>query len=167
LTKFYTSALLTLILLTLFVFQVRSQSLSPFVTSTSGSFYSNNAGMLSSTIGELTLTETFTGTNTILTQGFQQVFDFGVSVNEVNLSPAIMVYPNPTSGILVIEFSEKYTDIEINVYDLTGRVVYNRYYDEAVNNSLQITINHLQDGLYFLQLNTPQGRHIKKIDLIK
>lgn len=52
-------------------FSVAGQTLSPEVNASAGDFYSNANGSLSITIGE-TVIETFFGTNTILTQGFQQ-----------------------------------------------------------------------------------------------
>lgn len=50
---------------------VKGQTISPEVVATSGDFFSTSSVSLSWTCGEI-MTETFTGSNIILTQGFQQ-----------------------------------------------------------------------------------------------
>ncbi|MCD4680852.1 MAG: T9SS type A sorting domain-containing protein [Bacteroidales bacterium] len=77
---------------------VFSQTLSPEVNASAGDYYTNANGSLSVTIGE-TVIETFTGANSILTQGFQQPFLAPVS------NPALMckVYlqgPYQSGGIM-------------------------------------------------------------------
>ncbi|MCH8318269.1 MAG: hypothetical protein IIA88_07200 [Bacteroidetes bacterium] len=60
------------ILFALFCFgSAKSQSLSPEVYSTSGDYFTGTNATLSWTIGE-SIIETFSGSNAIITQGFQQ-----------------------------------------------------------------------------------------------
>src|SRR3989442_14473369 len=75
--------IILLILLSGLSFALRAQTLTPFVVSTSGAFYSNGAGMLSTTIGELAAVTTLSGGSNYLTQGFQQPWDFSVSIPEI------------------------------------------------------------------------------------
>ncbi len=64
---------ISLVLALLISVVVFSQTLSPEVNASAGDYYTNANGSLSVTIGE-TVIETFIGTNSILTQGFQQPF---------------------------------------------------------------------------------------------
>ena len=65
----------------------------------------------------------------------------------------LVVYPNPTGGILTVESSSPIR--EITVYDLSGRVVV-----EAQNIAPQqyaINVSSLQNGLYLLKAVTDSG----------
>ena len=51
---------------------ISAQSLTPTVIASTGGFSSNANGSLSYTVGEMTMVQTFSANNNILTQGFQQ-----------------------------------------------------------------------------------------------
>ena len=82
--------------------------------------------MLSTTIGELAAVTTLTGGSNFLTQGFQQPWDFNVSVPEIHDNGlAFDVYPNPSSGMIILAMNT-YQDSKVNVkvYDVLGKTVY-------------------------------------------
>ncbi|MGD0710407.1 MAG: hypothetical protein ABR968_04440 [Bacteroidales bacterium] len=79
----------------------RSQTLSPTVISSSGGFYNNSSGMLSTTVAEMTMVQTFQSGSNFLTQGFQQPEDYTVGIVETPVvSGDILIYPNPTVTII-------------------------------------------------------------------
>ena len=87
---------------------IHAQSLSPTVVSSSGGFYANSAGQLSFTVGEMTMVTTFFQTNNILTQGFQQPFDFGTAIPEPTKDGfAFGVFPNPSTGNIHLVLNTK------------------------------------------------------------
>src|SRR5690349_11746557 len=103
----------------------QAQSLTPTVVSSSGGFYSNSSGQLSFTVAEMTMVQTFSQTNNILTQGFQQPGDFGVYVPEAPKSGfAFNVYPNPSSGnINLILNSKNSAVVNIRLIDALGKTI--------------------------------------------
>lgn len=113
------------LLLILFVFSVTgllAQSVSPQVIATAGNYSENGGVSLSWTLGEPVI-ETATGTDVILTQGFQQP-DYNIVV--VEHIPAssldVNVFPNPTSGNLNIEWTgTAQTPAVISLYDMNGK----------------------------------------------
>lgn len=67
-------------------------------------------------------------------------------------SNAILVYPNPTQDVLMIQGVESQT---LRVYDLQGRLL-------IATNGAQVDVEHLADGTYLLQVGTQVIRFIKK-----
>ena len=136
---------------------VSGQQLSPEVISSAGDYFVGTNATLSWTIGEDVI-ETFTGTNCILTQGFQQPFISVTGIKkleEKNLE--IKVFPNPASDFLNVRFiaTEK-IDLIIELIDLNGKVLLN---EKVVTYPLitQISLKYVKPGSYFLRIRTVNG----------
>ncbi|MBJ2173202.1 aryl-sulfate sulfotransferase [Aureibaculum sp. A20] len=65
----------------------------------------------------------------------------------------LYVYPNPTKDVL--NFNKRID--EIQVYDLTGKVVLNRMNSEFIN------LENLTDGLYFIKISVEENSEFIKI----
>ena len=65
-------------------------------------------------------------------------------------SGTFTVYPNPVSDLLHLEGNFK--DSQVCLYDLTGRKVFQGEYQP------EISVNSLQDGLYFIHIITAEGQ---------
>ena len=71
------------------------------------------------------------------------------------LSTVFNVYPNPTKSIVNID----YKGFEIKslvILDLNGNIVLQNDIKERSGKSIQLSLNHLQKGMYLLQLITNQ-----------
>lgn len=77
--------------------------------------------------------------------------------NDINFQ----VYPNPSSGVYQINNSQS-SGFEISVYNILGEIVFS---SKAENKSYTLDIQNLDNGMYFLQINSEQ--QIKTISLIK
>jgi len=133
---------------------ISAQTLSPTVIASSGGFYSNPSGMLSSTVGEMSMVATFSAGGTILTQGFQQPEDFNVSVKNIdNENSGIAVGPNPTGGTVQIIFSKPdVLKLSIAIYDVAGRLVYHTETQKAAfNNYVALNLASFVQGDYVLE----------------
>ena len=134
---------------------LQSQTLSPTVISSSGAFYSNSSGMLSTTVGEMTMVETFSASGSILTQGFQQPEDWPVSITEIPAAAGdIMIYPNPTSGMFTLNYTSSSSGANvIKLYNLVGQVVYTQSVEQSAgSNTVSFDIGTLSQGIYMLEL---------------
>lgn len=85
-----------------------------------------------------------------------------LSVDDIGFSEEdILLYPNPTHGYINIQSKKTITIASINLMDIQGRVL------QTFNlncNSCSINLNNKESsGLYFLKINTAQGRVTKKI----
>ena len=75
-----------------------------------------------------------------------------------------IVYPNPNNG----EFSVKLNSstsrkINVKVFDLRGRFIYNRDFDFAGDFNEKISLDHAQSGMYILNVSDGIRKSIKKI----
>jgi len=76
---------------------------------------------------------------------------------------AIDIYPNPSNGSMFIEFRGSYDKVEITVYNALG---YKVYFDSASSinsNELPLLVGGLPAGVYFVEINTAQGKAVKRI----
>lgn len=150
----------------LFSNQLIAQTLSPVVISSSGGSSANGTAMLSATVGEMTMVETFSNAGVILTQGFQQPVDFGVSVDDIeSLNGMISLGPNPTHGTVNLFFNNNAAFIiKINVIDMRGRIIYNNEIKKSAdNNFVKMNFSALACGDYILEFNvTGKGNEVPK-----
>jgi hypothetical protein len=152
-TKFWS----VLFAMMLFTGILRAQTLSPSVISSSGGFYTSANAMLSFTVAEMTMVQTFTSGGNILTQGFQQPEDLAVSVPETPvLSGDIVIYPNPTNGQFTLSYTS-YSSGEnvIKMYNLVGQVVLTQsVLQSSGSNTVSFDISSFSQGIYMLELST-------------
>ena len=100
--------------------------------------------------------------------GNTQTCSFDVTVNAAvgisNLSQnGITIYPNPTNGILTVNFSKfsNFGKVGIAITDITGKTIKNFQINSFSN--FQIDISHVQNGIYFLKIETENGVYTQKI----
>ncbi len=75
------------------------------------------------------------------------------------------LYPNPNTGSFILNYSgEKSEALQIGVYDLSGRLVYNQQWDvNAGYNYLTIDTKFLSTGSYFTRVNSNIGMSVIKM----
>jgi len=156
--------------------RISTQILSPFVVSSSGGFYSNTSGMLCFTTAEMSALQTFTSPSFILTQGFQQTWDFGTNTTKYPSQHfSFGIYPNPTGGQfnLFID-TELNQNIDVKILDLLGKVILKTsYYHESGINVESIDLSFTAPGIYIVALtvkennNSPAYHSTKKIHIVK
>ncbi len=140
--------------------QISAQQLTPFVVSPSGGFYSNTSGMLSFTTGEMTAIETFTSSENILTQGFQQIWDFGTYITEhPNLNFSFGIYPNPSDGYFnLVTETEENVHVVVKILDVLGKeILHSEFYQQNNINIQPFDFSHVAAGLYVISLSLNEG----------
>jgi len=71
--------------------------------------------------------------------------------------PEITVYPNPTTGELIIENGELIIE-NVEVFDIYGKKQFSTF-----NFQFSIDISHLSAGVYFVKIYTEKGVVVKKV----
>lgn len=86
-------------------------------------------------------------------------------IDENGNSGKVSFYPNPTNGIINIEFDEEWEgEIFLQLFNAEGSLVLNQRIAN-VNHTPKVTIqlNELSDGIYFLHLVKGQEKWIQKV----
>ena len=106
---------------------VFSQSLTPTVISSGGTYASSGVGSLSYTVGELAAVSTLSNGSSILTQGFQQTdISQGTAILnlETNENGSMIIYPNPADNTFTVGYKFPNSGaVQVNLYDETGKKV--------------------------------------------
>ena len=146
-----------------------AQSLSPAVISSSGTFFQNSNAMLSSTTGEMSMVETFFAGSSILTQGFQQPFDFSVGIPHQSTNHILEIFPNPSSGNFTVLLPDHTGDeVTVQVFDAIGKLVFRKIFQMNVSgNRVQLSLSNLIDGMYVFEIKMKTGHHFRKVNIIK
>lgn len=84
-----------------------------------------------------------------------RVFDVSVEENKLNQSD-LVVYPNPTSGILNLKVTDQQNVESIALQDLTGKLVLNTRFQN------QLDISILPKGIYFLKVQNSDGEQLTR-----
>ncbi|MEN8156986.1 MAG: T9SS type A sorting domain-containing protein [Bacteroidota bacterium] len=127
--------------------------LAPSVISSGGGYFEDDNLSISWTLGELAVT-TLSGGDLILTQGFQQPFNTGVGITEIEMDWQISVYPNPVIDELYIRFDiSDPGDFLIEVQDVTGRLITQKQHDQVKPGDIVLLgTSHYTPGIYFLKV---------------
>ena len=82
-----------------------------------------------------------------------------VNLSELTMENEVLVYPNPTNGLLTIKASSTITNLEL--FDSIGQKKMNIPVDEKID------IRGLPSGVYYLRIQTGETSQMKKIVLNK
>jgi hypothetical protein len=72
---------------------------------------------------------------------------------------SIIVYPNPTSGSVIVAIESEIGISQIRVTDVSGKIVYSEVSD---SNEVMIDLSQLTNGIYFMEVVTHQNRSVWK-----
>lgn len=74
------------------------------------------------------------------------------------------VYPNPNNGSFTIQ-SDKFSSdkIKVQVYDMRGRMIYNKEYNGSNSFNENIRMNNAEAGVYLLSVSDGMNKDVKRI----
>ena len=84
-----------------------------------------------------------------------------VGIDEISETDEITIYPNPTTGQLIIESSKGMNPLVIEIYDVYGRKLLEQRENLTVLQSYDLTV--FPAGLYFVKIQTESGVVVKKV----
>lgn len=88
-----------------------------------------------------------------------------VQVSNSELQNNIAVYPNPSAGIVMVNFTNvENTSVNVNVVNALGEIVFNEY--GLTGNQLQIDLSGYPAGVYTLRLETDRGSATKQLTIL-
>ncbi len=70
----------------------------------------------------------------------------------------VQIYPNPTASDLYLNFeNEQPTDVQIELFDMQGRMLMQRNYQNVGNEVIQNDVRTYQSGSYIIRIKTDRG----------
>ena len=87
-----------------------------------------------------------------------------IGIEELTTNSGITVYPNPTNGQLAIRNYQLGIEGNIEIYDISGRMVQTQLIVSQRNtneNEISIDISHLQQGMYYLRIGNETVKIIR------
>ena len=85
---------------------------------------------------------------------------FAVSA-ESFIAEGISIYPNPTSGEIIIDRTEHSGKMRLRLGTVTGAIVFDKEYGPSIQNS--IVLDGLEPGVYFLELRIEEKLYNSKL----
>lgn len=143
------------------------QSISSSVIASGGGSYEAGGISLSWTIGELAV-ETFTTSNLILTQGFQQGYYEITSVNDPLVkSIDLEIYPNPAIDFINIEIKNtEVKSVRLELYNIDGALITNEQW-ENTGAPYKVQLNRFSANQYILKVIDLDTKNLSTFKIIK
>ena len=86
-----------------------------------------------------------------------------LSVNDID-NDTFLIYPNPNYGTFTIKTNSlTENDIDVFIFDITGREVFKKCYTNTNRLDEEIILNSVQRGVYLIKINSGKQTEIKKI----
>ena len=74
------------------------------------------------------------------------------------------LYPNPNNGDFTLTFnSNSGKDIDVSVYDISGKLIHNKTYDPTATFDKSISLNNVSSGIYLMTVNDSDRTVTKKL----
>ena len=107
----------------------------------------------------------FVSDNWDQSEGFNMEYYAIASVEDYNGIEELSVYPNPATDHLTVEFSLTQAEqVSARILDMTGKVLQQNTIDGVDGaNQIQLDLNGISQGLYLLEINTPEGKSVRKV----
>ncbi len=134
----------------------QAQSIAPFTLNATGGSKQIGSIIYDYSVGEMTLVNTFYGSNVTVTQGLlQNDVSVPVSVSTAMFSQNLQVYPNPASSIVNIKLnSPKAGTLSYRLMDMTGKILMTHSAEVNSNTLVQeLNIEPFAMATYVLEVN--------------
>jgi hypothetical protein len=94
------------------------------------------------------------------------IFPYVLSVNELNLSPKVSIYPNPSKSHVMIQVKNpNQANLTIQITDNMGRLIVNETKSINTNGEIPVSLENYTNGIYFIKI--PELNFDGKMVLIK
>ncbi|MCU0347289.1 MAG: T9SS type A sorting domain-containing protein [Saprospiraceae bacterium] len=93
---------------------------------------------------------------------------FATSTNNPLEDHKVTLSPNPASKNVNLELAldQVATEVDVRIYDFTGRLVSTRVLDNVQKGRFAFDVSKMNNGTYFMAINTPEGFRSKKFQVM-
>lgn len=96
--------------------------------------------------------------------------DVGTSVKtDSETDNAFKMYPNPSREEITFEYdSKRYGQMAIEIFDVQGRLIFQKDISEQMSNTIKINVSDWSKGVYFIKVNNDAGLvHSQSFEVIE
>ncbi len=106
-------------------------------------------------------------TNYMIRPNFGTPRMVAVGLSDQTSNAKFAVYPNPSNGVftLEVESEDNLGDIQVEVYDITGKSVYTDNFFAGTSLMKQVNLSNLNGGIYFLRTVINGENTIQKVTI--
>jgi hypothetical protein len=91
-----------------------------------------------------------------------------LSVEDMGDGPYLLIYPNPASNVVNIDFGPiAYDKVDIRLFNLMGALVGTKHYNGSAITNLRMDIDGLPSGIYTMQISINENNLTRKISIIR
>lgn len=103
----------------------------------------------------------------VANNNFGEMEDYVVTIDPPLATPgfenaSVSVYPNPTNGLVNIQFAEMTAVDAINVFSISGQLVYSKQFSGS-SDAYTIDLAKAATGVYIMKLESQNGTMIKRL----
>jgi hypothetical protein len=89
--------------------------------------------------------------------------DCFLSVSDAQLDENINLFPNPASQSITLQIRGNIVLSNVNIYDLSGKLLFRKSLSGDYQSNLNLDIDTLSTGVYFIELNSETATAVKKL----
>ncbi len=87
-----------------------------------------------------------------------------IGITEPATEASISVYPNPGNGAFYISSNQSLLNVEVKIFDVQGREIFNQFIDVLnLGSVIKTGDNQLKAGIYFLEIKTSESKWQQKL----
>jgi hypothetical protein len=87
--------------------------------------------------------------------------NFAIGVQTTENIPSVLVYMNPTNGILNVQTSQEQS-VQVEIFDLMGKCIFRGIRNGSI---IQVDLGGHCNGVYLVNIQTNEGRLVRKVIL--
>ena len=110
-----------------------------------------------------TALESLEGTVLVTTENIIYTVLLNLNTDSYEKDKRVTLYPNPTTGIFEVQIDGQFQDLDVELFDSNGRVIYEGKMNSIQNSSQSIDISSLSKGVYFVRVKNEELTSTKKI----
>lgn len=120
-----------------------------------------NGTQLASTEPDITLV--MNGEKTVVAE-----FELIIGIASYKKEADILVYPNPSHGQFKLLLNKAFTDMDIQIYSMAGRLIESKTINPSIAGELiDFDLSDQPDGLYFIRIETEGTIRTFKVSIVK
>jgi len=117
-------------------------------------------------LGTHTITYTYTDPNSCDNFATETILvDPCTGINDMYGLSGIRIYPNPTKGMITVDFDQNIRIAEVLVVNLLNKVVFAESTETITEKNMNINLSNLAKGIYFIKLKTDKVEETVKVIL--